>query len=208
MRKMYRLIVAVGISCFFLRLSTFVVPEVVCVLLSILAFVSLVVILIIALRLGFIRWQKCSRLWLVPSLACLAFILCAYYSTPPLGRYISDWRFGKHLAEYSSVVDGLRNGTISCAAPCNANVEVIATSIRPAHIRDIWGAHCDDNGLIVLFRVDTDVPLLHEGYFFKNYGESSNCNIHSVSPEVSWPHVPYIRHITGQWYRFSDQPGL
>ncbi|MDR3412315.1 MAG: hypothetical protein P4L87_15475 [Formivibrio sp.] len=208
MKKTSWAIVVVGVCCFFLRLSTYVMPEFLCILLSTLLLVALVVLLVVSSRVGFIRWRKSSHLWPAPSLVCLAFILCAYYFAPSMGRYISDWKFGRHLAEYSRVVNGLKNGTISCATPCNANVEVIEVTSRPAHIRDIWGARCDDNGVIVLFRVDTDVPLLHEGYFFKDYGVTSNCNIRSVSPEVSWPHVPYIRHIAGQWYRFSDQPGL
>jgi hypothetical protein len=208
MKKMLRLILAAGSGSFVLKVSAFVIPEFVCVLLSLLVFFALVVILVVASRVGFIRWRKSSRLWPVPALVCLAFILCTYYLASPMGRSISDWRFERHLAEYSRVVDGLRNGTISCATPCNGNVEVINATNRPAKIRAIWGARCDDNGVIVLFLVDTDVPLLHEGYFFKDYGENSNCNTRSVSPEQGWPHVPYVRHIAGMWCRFSDKPGF
>jgi hypothetical protein len=207
MKKICWFAVTVGVSSFVLRLSTYVFPELFGILLTYLLYVVLAVMLLVALRVGFVRWRKVSRLWPVPALVCLAFIICACF-TPSIGQHISDWRFGRHLAEYSRVVDSLRKGTTSCATPCNAEVEVIETTSRPEHIRDVWGAHCDDGGVIVLFRVGTDVPFLHEGYFFKDYGTSSNCNTRSVSPDVGWPHVPYIRHITGQWYRFSDQPGL
>lgn len=208
MKKMFALILAAGSSFFVLTLSTYVIPEAVCVLLTLLVFVGLVGILIVASTVGFISWRRSFRSWPVPALVCLAFIVCTHYFASPIGRYISDWRLERHVAEYSRVVEGLRNGTISCATPCNGNVEVIEATSRPAHIQVIWGARCDDNGVIVLFLVDTDVPLLHEGYFFRDYGEKSNCNTRSVSPDVGWPHVPYVRHITGQWYRFSDQPGF
>jgi amino acid transporter len=208
MKKLFWLVLAAGSSCFILKLSTFVIPEAICVLVSIPVLITLVVLLIIAAGVGFIVWRKSSRIWPVPALVCLAFILSTYYFTSPLGQFISDWRFERHLAEYSRVVDGLRNGTISCEAPCNADVEVIKTAIGPPHIQEIWGARCNDNGVIVDFLDGTDVPFLHEGYFFKDYGEKSNCNTRSVSPDVGWPHVPYVRHITGHWYRLSDQPGF
>jgi hypothetical protein len=54
--------------------------------------------------------------------------------------------------------------------------------------------------------LDTDVPLLHEGYVFKDYGESSNCN-HGQS-ELGGSHLPFVRHVRDKWYRFSDQPGF
>jgi hypothetical protein len=106
-------------------------------------------------------------------------------------------------------VDGIKNGTIPCAAPCSPNVEEIKATSRPAQVRDIFGTRCDDKGVIVLFLMDTDVLLLHEGYFFKDYGKNSNCNAPSVSPEEEgWPRIHYVRHISGNWYRFSDQPGF
>ena len=205
---MFMLIGTAGSSFFAMTLSTFVIPEAVCELLSTLVLVAMIVILIVASRVGFINWRKSSRLWPVPALVCLAFIMCTYYFTSPLGRYISDWRFERHLSEYSNILESVRSGAISCERPCNAQVEVIEVQSRPAHIGIIWGARCDDNGVIVLFQVATDVPFLHEGYYFRDYGERSNCNTHSVSPDVGWPNVPYVRHITGQWYRFSNQPGF
>jgi hypothetical protein len=170
--------------------------------------VLLLALFVVTLSSGILKWRKTTSLWPIPSLVCLVFTLGGFVITPTLGRYISDYIFEKHLDQYSRVVDNLRNGTISCTSACNADVEVIEVTSRPEHIRDIWGARCDDNGVIVLLRIDTDVPLLHEGYFYKDYGESSNCGLRSVSPEFGWPHTPYVRQIIGHWYHFSDQPGL
>ena len=208
MKKTFILVVAAGSSFFIMRLSTFVIPESICIMLSLVFVVALLVLLVTASRTGIIKWRKTSRLWPVPALVCLVFILCGFGITPSMGRYISDWQFKKNLDQYSIVVDNFRTGIISCTSSCNGDVEVIGVTSRPVRIRDIWGARCDDRGVIVLFRFDTDVPLLHEGYFFRDYGENSNCGIRSVSPELGWPHTPYVRHITGHWYHFSDQPGL
>ena len=201
---MYWAIVPVGISCFLLGLTTYVIPEFLCVLLSSSLFITLVLLLIVALCLGFAVWRKSSRLWLIPALVCLAFVLCSYYLVSPIGQHISDPIFERHLSEYSKVVDGLRSGTISCATPCVGERGIIETTTRPAHVRDIWAVRCNDGGLLVLFRVDTDVPLFHEGYLFKGYGERSNCNTGREMPERRL----YVRQITGSWYRFSDQPGF
>jgi hypothetical protein len=208
MKKQFWLIVAAGSSFFILGLSAYVIPEFVCLLLFFLVFAVLVVFLIFASIVGFISWRKSSRLWPVPALVCLAFILCTYYLISPIGQYISDWRFEKNLAEYSKVVDDLKNGTIACAIPCNAKFGMIKAPSQPALIRNISGARCNDNGVVVLFLSDTDVPLVHVGYLYKDYGEKSDCLSRSLAPDEGTPHLPYLRHITENWYRFSDQPGF
>jgi hypothetical protein len=197
--------VGVGTVCYVLTLSTHVMPEFLCLIFSFALLIALFVIMLVALTVGFTRWRKSSRLWPLPALVCLAFIVCAYFAPLTGGQLISDWRFGRHLTEYSRVVDGLRNGTISCATPCNAKYGVVEVKDRPAHIKGIWEVRCDDGGIAVLFLINTDVPLLHAGYLFKDYGESSNCSTRLFMPEKRWP---YVRHITRQWYHFSDQPGL
>jgi len=204
MKCMFWAIVLAGFSCFCLKLITYVIPESLCVLLSFILFVALVMLLIVSLIFGFTRWRKSSRFWLAPALVCTAFVLSCFYLPSPIGRHISDWRFGKHVTEYSRVVDGFRSGAISCRTPCEGRSDVIEATDRPAHIRDIWGVRCDDGGLLVLFRVNTDVPFLHEGYLFKGYGEKSDCNTGSEKPEKRF----YLRLITGRWYSFSDQPGF
>ncbi|HEX9200364.1 MAG TPA: hypothetical protein VF865_12445 [Acidobacteriaceae bacterium] len=204
------MIIVVGVSCFALKLSTHVMPEFLCVLLALALFVALAMLFVVALLVGFIRWRETSRSWFVPALVCLVFILCSWYFASPIGQRISNWRFGKHFAEYSRVVDGFRGGYISCRTTCNAEFETVESTKIPGLIglpkglREIRGERCDDGGFALLFWLDTDVPLLHEGYIFKGYREKSNCNTGPMNPEKRWE----IRHITGQWYHFSDQPGL
>src|ERR1035438_8692732 len=115
-----------------------------------------------------------------------------------MGRAIADRSFESHLTEYSRVVDGVRDGTAICTSSCDAEFAVIEARNPPARVSDVWGARCNDGGVIVLFRLDTDVPFLHEGYFFKAYGEKSNCSKKSVTPEERWHYVRYIRNIQGQ----------
>jgi len=210
MRKILWAILGVGVVCFVLRVSTYVMPEFVCVLLALVLFVGQAVFSFVLLWHGITRWRKTSRLWFVPGLLCFVFVLCSYFGSSPLGRRISDWRFGRHLGEYSKVVDGFRGGTIACQTTCDAELDPVESTKTPADIGppvgvgNVWGERCDDGGYAVLFRLDTDVPLLHEGYIFKGYGEKSNCNTGSETPEKRWE----IRHVMGQWYHFSDKPGL
>jgi hypothetical protein len=204
MKKTCWEIVAVGMSYFVLFLFTHVVPEFLCLLLSVVLFVVLTVMLLVALTVGFVKWRKSSRLWPVPALVCLAFILSAYF-TPPIGKFISDWRFEKHLAEYSRVVDGLRNGSIRCDAPCKATSGGVGPASQAAHLRVLEWSRCNDGGIFVSFFVPIDVPLVHIGYLFKGYGENSDCIAAAATLEKSFL---YIRHVTGRWYHFSDQPDL
>jgi hypothetical protein len=90
---------------------------------------------------------------------------------------------------------------------------MIETTPSPVHVKSIWATHCDDGGVIVLFWAKTDVPLLHEGYIYKDrdYKERTDCNkLLDYPREVFWSHsfFPYTRHITGNWYRVSNQPGF
>ena len=205
--------ITVGVSAVGLVLGvcTYAIPEFVCVLLALPFFVAQVGLFFVLLGYGITLGRKASRLWFVPALVCLMFLLCRYYFASPIGQRISDWRFGKHVAEYSRVVDGFRGGSIECQKTCDAEFEDIVESTktptnatRLAGIGLVWGERCDDGTSAMLFLLDTDVPLMHEGYIFKGYGEKSNCNAGPEKPEKRW----YIRHITGPWYHFSDQPGL
>lgn len=197
---MTQAIAVVGVFCFLLCLyASSVAPELLIGLLTSMLCISLVVLLFVAACLGFTRWRRTSRLWMVPSMVCLGLIICVYFAFS-LGNSISDRRFKNHLADYSKVVDGFKDGTLSCLTPCNSEFEMIKVTNRPERIGQVRGVHCDDGGAIVLFWVYSDVPLLHTGYIFKGYGEESNCNKVPIKPENQW----YIWPISGQWYHFSD----
>jgi hypothetical protein len=208
MKKTFRWIVALGVSLFILNLSTHVLPEFGCVLMSMLIFLVLVAVLAIALVVGFLRWRRSSKLWPVPALVGVALILCSYYAAPPLGRHIADGIFKKDRADYARVVESFKNGSVRCANACNGDVGPIEATSLPAHISFLWGAHCSGGGVIAILFLDTDEPLLHEGYLFKKYDEDSDCGKRFGVRNFVLPHLPYIRQIQGGWYRISDQPGL
>ena len=208
MRRMILWSIGLGGTLFALRVFSFVTPEFGCLLFSGIIFVALVVFLVFSLVAGFTKWRLKSGLWLVPSIIGIASLCCSYYIASPVARLVSDKVFEWQLDDYSRVVSNFRDGSLFCASSCEGNVQTIETTSRPKHVRDIWGTHCDDKGVIVLFRVQTDVPLLHEGYLFKDYGENSNCSRLYGSRQFTWSHLPYVRRITANWYRFSDQPGF
>lgn len=210
MRKMLWTSLGVGFLSFVLRIYSYVKPEFFLVLLSLVLFSALVVCFIGFSLLGVIKWRATSSLWSLPGLICLVSILCFWYAASPIGQRLSDTRFRRHLAEYSRVVDSFKSGAIACQKTCNAQLEAIDTSGMLAHtyppesVGAVWGERCDDGGVALLFLHNTDVLLLHEGYIFRSYGQSSNCNTAPGTPEMRWG----LRHVTGQWYRFSDQPGF
>ena len=201
-------IVAVGGVFLLLRLFVYVFPEALCLFLSCSLAVGLLILFGISLKEGVTTWRKTSVLWLLPTLICLEFILVGVGVMPALGPPIADWLFVRNLNAYSGVVGDFRKGAISCMSPCTGEMVPMHLAHRPPGIRNAWGVHCDDGGAIVMLFVNTDVLLLHEGYFFKEYGDGSNCALQSLSPEVGWPRVRYVRHVAGQWYHFSDAPGL
>lgn len=196
--------VVLGISTLALHVSAYVMPEFFCLIASIGMLLALAGSMVATLLVGFRRWRGHSRMWPAPALICLLFILCWYYS-PPVAASISDRIFERRLTDYSSIVDSLKSGAASCVTPCNRKYGQVKANNWPTHTRTILEVRCDDGGIAVVFLSDTDVPLLHQGYLFKDYGERSNCNTGSSMPGKGWV---YVRQITGHWYRFSDQPGF
>jgi hypothetical protein len=201
MRRAVLLITLEGIIFFLLALSTSIKPQLLYSLMSILVFVLLALTLLYTAVLGFMVWRNISRLWMTPALLCLAFMLSAW-CTPPLGRIIADWQFRRHMNEYDEFVARFRKGPIPKG--CDTRLGAIDVKHLPHHTRVVLAACCSDGSVVVGFLSDTDVPLLHEGYVFKGYGERNSCVADSMKPENKWP---YVRPVTGKWYHFSDKPG-
>src|SRR6266576_604550 len=99
MEKTFRWSVALGSSLFVLTLSLYVLPKFACVILFLLVLVALVALLARTLVAGLLKWRKSSKFWPMPALVCIAFILCSFYVASPIGRYISDGMFEKHLGD-------------------------------------------------------------------------------------------------------------
>jgi hypothetical protein len=163
MASFCKLNVVLGGIFFVLVVSSYLRPNFAFLILSGLVLAALVILLAIALVAGFLRWRQSSNLWPLAALVCIAAILCSCYFATSIARYMTDRAFEKNLADYARVADNFRNGSVICTSLCNGDPKVIEATTLPAHVRDIWGAHCDGGAVIVLFRVDTNVPLLHEG---------------------------------------------
>lgn len=179
-------------------------PELLCIMLASLSFVGLALAFLITATLGFTRWRKSSAWWMMPALICLVFLLSAWLS-PPLGRLIADRQFERHSSDYLQVVEEVQSGSIPCPAECGIRLTPIDVKRLPPRIRAVVAARCNSGAAVVGFLLDTDAPLVHEGYVYRGYDESQNCITEDMKPEKRWP---YVRKITGNWYRFSDQPGL
>ena len=174
-------------------------------LFSLVTLALLVVALFLSATYGFRVWRRSSRLWILPALMCLAFLVSTWYTAAPVGQFMADWEFKRHLNEYLRVVEDFKSGRIPCRHGCNGEFDRLDTGDGMKNIMFLLAAHCEDGTVGMAFLVGTDVPLLHEGYFFKGYGDGSACRADPYSLEKKWP---YVRHVEGQWYHFSDEPGL
>jgi hypothetical protein len=175
-------------------------PSLLCTVLTGVSFVSLVVAFLMSVVAGPLRWRRLSRWYMLPSLLCLIFLATPWFSAP-IGVFIADWLFRKNLNEYARVVEDVRSGTI----PCNPRFERLDVREMPGQIVAIRAARYSRDEMIVEFLIGSDVPLLHTGYVFKGYDEANSIVPKGLRPETKWP---YVRHVLGDWYHFSDQPGL
>jgi len=200
MRTTYRVIVPLGVACVLLTLCMYAAPHWASVILAAATFIGLAIFLVVSVALGFARWRKSSGFWMMPALVCLTFMLIAWF-TPGGGRLLADRQFKKHLSEYEEVISEIRNTENFRTA----ELDVIRTKHRTDKVRAIKAARCSDGTMVVAFLLNTNVPLLHEGYVYKGYKDSDTCIKESARIENNWP---YVRPVTGNWYHFSDQPGL
>jgi hypothetical protein len=205
MRVAISLITVIGVANLVLDVYTSVNPEAICMLISGLTLVFLVVALFVSAIQGFRVWRQSSRLSILPALMCLVFLVSTWLTAVPIGRSIATWEFKRHLNEYLKVVEDFKSGRIPCPIGCNGKFERLDTGDGLKHVKFLLAAHCEGGTVGVAFLDDTDVFRLHEGYFFKGYGDGSACSADPYSLEKKWP---YVRHVEGQWYHFSDEPGL
>lgn len=200
--------IAAGIILFSLAASLYAQPTFIYFALFILLLLAMSVMLVYFFFVGIRRWRERTKFWFLPAAVCALMIGLVFYLGSPVGRYLSDHRFRKDSDEYAVVIEEFRNGKIDCVTSCNGDVKIIKTGNLPENIRQVSGTHCDTGGVLVLFSDRTDVPMLHEGYLFKDYPDIGNCSKRFGAKEIVWSHVPFVRRLEGHWYRFADQPGF
>jgi len=200
--------IALGVILFAFGVSSYVYPEFLAVAFCLFLVAVLMLLLVIASIVGAMKWRKHTKGWFVPALVCLASLLLWWRVASPLGQLVSDRMFERNLADYSAIVSKFRSGDLKCSDDCEGKRSPINLMSHVPRVFDVWATHCNDGGVVVLFRLDTDVPLLHEGYVLKDYGEAGDCNRLYGWRESPSEELPFIRHVEGNWYRWADQPGF
>jgi hypothetical protein len=203
MKGMYSIVV-LGVAFYAATVYVLVDPQLFGLALAALTFLGLACALLVTTTLGLTRWRTNFRFWMSPALLCLTFVFASRFA-PPLARLITDGEFMRHIDEYSAVVDGVKSGAISCDAPCSTRLRFIQGGRRPFGIASVKAARCANGGVVLVFLRNTQVPLLHEGYAFEGYEPNDSCVTSAMRPEKLWS---YVRNVTGDWYHFSDEPGL
>jgi hypothetical protein len=205
LRKFTRISLWGSVGTFLLSVLAYVRPEAIAALLEIVGLYALIISTFVALGLGVTQWRRKTRLWIIPTLICTGGALAVYFLAAPMGRILSDWEFRRHVEEYQSVVDAFQSGSLSCPVDCTSRLVPMHVSQKlPARIVLILVGRCN-GGSVVAFLVGTDVPTLHEGYVFRGYAGDTPCINGSIRIGRVWP---YVRHVTGDWYRFADHPGF
>ena len=204
MKRAFYITGVLGVLYILMTIYAHAFPSWASIIVVLLAFVALVVMSVLELVAGYSTWRHVSRLWMMPGLLSLAFLLCSEASAP-VGSRIADWQFKRRLPQYTAVVNEFKEGVVSCITPCRGTLGVLQAPSPPRGIRALRGARCDDGNVVIAFLLDTRVPLLHEGYIFNGMKEQQKCNGGSLEPEKNWQ---YVRRVVGDWYHFSDEQGL
>ena len=196
----YRVLAVLGAVCLPSTLSMYAAPHWATVILAAVSFLGLAIFLITSAILGIARWRRTSSVWMLPTVACGAIMLVAWF-IPTFGRQLADRQFKRNLTKYEEVVEEIKH-TEHFRSP---ELKIVNTSHQVSGVRAIKAARCADGTVVVAFLLDVDVPLLHEGYLYKDSPGSTTCVEGKTKLESN---LPYTRPIIGNWFHFSDQPGL
>lgn len=200
---MRRYSVAIGCEAlilFILGVYAHTYPSMIVLLGIILLLVASLVMILICGALGFFRWRRLSRTWMMPSV--LSFMTLAIpFLTQPVGVAFADWKFKNARAQYMSVVQALAHSD----SPFSTEYTLVSVTNLPPHVRAVRVAKCGDGSIAVEFLIASDVPLLHSGYVSEGYSDTSDCAKTNLAPSQIWP---YVRPVVEKWYHFSDSPIL
>ena len=122
----------------------------------------------------------------------LGFIICAR-----MGVWVAmdNWWFENHIAPYANIVHSIKTDAI----PCSQTIAHIDITNLPPHISHIHAARSSDGALIVIFVAEGSCFAGHVGYLFKDY-----TNTNSYIADYVRGQQFNLRHITGNWYEFSN----
>jgi hypothetical protein len=171
-------------------------PHALFFLANLISLAGLVICLIAALILGGSQWCRLSRWWFGPAVLSLVFILTIRI-VGPLGVALGDWQFKTRINEYVRIVGYVRTPEANCG-PTFAKIHI---GNLPLHIDQVIAACCGDGSISVQFQTLSGIPGVHAGYCFVDHSATNNC--FGMRPD--WP---YVRSLGGNWFRYSDQPGL
>ena len=179
-------------------------PEALVLLLAVLGQYVLQIGFLVALGLGLIKWGNRTRSWLIPASICAAFVTASFFAAAPLARMISDWEFRLHVDEYQGFVDRAQSGSLSCPSDCRTLMMPVKTQSQlPTRTAEVLLRQCDQ-GFVMAFLGDSDVPLFHAGYMFRGAADLACMSDSMRAAGARY----YLRHVSGHWYRFSDRPGF
>jgi len=201
MRYVNRTIVLLGIGLLMLSASFYSLPSLFCVLGAVIIIFCLVITLFCVVTVGLLKGGVQAYRWVLLALCCFLMVYGALVLGKAIGVSIADMRFRRNLGAYSKIVDDIRNGI----TPCNINLSRINVPQLPDNVVGVMAAYRRGVSIRVAFVAATDIPLLHEGYVYMWCSETNSSDPCDLRPEQRWP---YIRRVDGNWYHFSDRPGL
>jgi hypothetical protein len=200
MKTAYAVIVPFGLASLLSTLCMYASPHWAFLILDVVTLGILLISLVLSAVLGFSRWRESSSYWMLPAIICFTFLTINLF-TPAAGRRFADYQFKKHLSEYNEVVAEIRNTKNLQSAALVEMVRANRLEYLLHNLRSVNAARCEDKSIVVIFTLNTQLMLLHEGYI---HGDSYSC-VEDIRRERQWP---YIRPVIDNWYHFSDQPGL
>jgi len=161
------------------------------------ALFGLVIALPITLAMGIGKWRHTSRLWMMPFLLTLMFLLAPEVNFS-MKAQIADWTFKNDLSTYAQFVEDINDGIIPTKLGWNNLAPHLIQQRLPLGIMRVTASR-NKKGVVVVEIYRVSSALAHSGYLYKNYDDKDISVPQDMRPEEGLQ----LRHIVGKWYSFS-----
>jgi hypothetical protein len=193
LRTAYIAISLLGMLCLVANIAAAIRPSFVAVMIAGSTFVMLIVAVPVALAAGVFSWRKTSRWWFLPPILCVIFAASPWIARP-IGESYNDRQFKAHFEQYEAAINEIKKQDLPSSAAFTP-IDLSRIKVPPGVI-GIRAKRCANESVVVQFLVSAG-GRIHKGYLF----DGCEYAVLSTSPREK---RYSLRHITGQWYHFSD----
>jgi hypothetical protein len=194
-RKTSLVVAGFGLLFWGLIAVSYITPNPVAETLEVMVWLGLFCVLGVIIILGIMSYGL--KLWLKPTLVCLAFIL-SIRLVAPLTNALDDWWLKSHLSEFDQLVSDIKTGTVQTSQ----RFEILENSkvkSLPGRVIQVSAVRCGHETAVIELTL-SNAGRVATGYLFDDCDDPKISVVNTTAKRVGF----YVHPILGHWYKFTE----